>query len=244
MEEMEAEAPKSELRLHMLISGLLRTGEAERRRISRELHDGLGQTLSILKLRIGFLARRLSDDQSELRRGFEETLEDLAGIIESTRKLSHELSPSILADLGLGTALRRLVSQFEHLGVCSVESRIEGVDRLLPMESEINLYRILQESLGNIEHHARARNVAIRVERIGECLVSVVEDDGRGFDWKGADASDDRGMGLAIMRERARMMGAVMELQSRIGKGTRIRLSVPLEGRRHENKRVPVAAGR
>lgn len=235
MSELEGERNPVETRLHTLIFQLLRAQEEERKRISRELHDDLGQALGILKLRIGFLAKQAPEGQTALQKEFAEAVEYLADIIEKTRKLSHRLSPSILADLGLGTALRRLVSQFERLPQFKVISRIEGVDRLLPADAEINVYRVLQEALKNIEDHSEAENVSVLIERVGDSLFFLVEDDGRGFDIEEEPGPRDQGLGIATMRERARMMGATMSLQSRRGGGTRISFSIPVKEMRNLN---------
>jgi signal transduction histidine kinase len=125
--------------------------------------------------------------------------------------------------------LKRLVAQFIKHGRCQVVSRIEDIDRLLPRDAEINLYRVFQEALTNIGRHAGAGNVTVVVERQDRKIYCQVEDDGRGFDPTPRPAdSAGRGMGLAIMRERVRMLGASLEIESQEGKGTRISFSIPI----------------
>ncbi len=222
---------ESETQLRTLSGQLLRAQEEERGRISRELHDELGQALSILKMRMGFIRKQLAADQDTTRHECDDTVHYLNQVIEDTRRLSHDLSPTLLEDLGLVTALKRLVIQFTKHGHCEVLSRIEDIDHLLSRDAEINLYRTIQEALTNIERHAEARNVSVIVERQDLRIFCQVEDDGRGFDQTHRPAdSGDQGMGLAIMRERVRMMGASLELESQGGKGTRISFSFPIEG--------------
>jgi signal transduction histidine kinase len=224
--ELAEALKKSEKQLRLLSIRLLQAHEVERRRISRELHDDLGQSLSILKLRIGFVRGQLAQEQDSLRDECDDMLDFLNQVIESTRRLSYELSPSILDDFGLGTALRRLVTQCAKLGQWNVVSRIEDIGRLSSRDAEINLYRTVQEALTNIERHARAQNIQVIVEKKGQEIFCCVEDDGCGFDLKQMAADSPKsGMGLAIMRERAGMLGAALALESQVGKGTRVSFS-------------------
>jgi signal transduction histidine kinase len=220
----------SETRLSSFSAQLLRAQEAERARVSRKLHDEFGQALGVLKLRIGIVRKQLRGDQDQLRKECDDTIEYLNQIIEDTRNLAYELCPSILEDFGLVTALRRLVAQFTKLSRCKVISRIEDLDRRLPMEAEVYLYRIVQAALTNIEQHALARNVSVILEKTSRHIRCFVEDDGCGFDRAEIAArSVDKAMGLAVMSERARMMGASLDLVSRKRAGTRICVNVPIE---------------
>jgi signal transduction histidine kinase len=242
LEEDLKEADKQSRQLSMR---LLQVHEMERRRRSRELHDDLGQSLSILKLRIGFLRRQLGQEQDSLKNECSDMLDYLNQVIESTRRLSHELSPSILDDLGLGTALRRLVTQFTKICQWNVVSRIEDIGRLSSRDAEINLYRVVQEALTNIERHARAQNVSVVVERREREIFCLIEDDGSGFDPKQASADPARsGMGLAVMRERTGMLGAAMDLQSQVGKGTRISFSFSPEQAGSDDGSLSHSSGR
>jgi PAS domain S-box-containing protein len=220
---------ESEKRLRLLSVQLMRAQEEERGRVSRELHDGLGQALSVLKLRIGFLRKQLGANQISLQEDCEDTILYLNQVIEDTRRLSRDLSPSALDDLGLAAALRRLVNQFMKLNPCHVRSQIGDIDGVLSKDAEIHLFRIFQEALTNVERHAQAQNVQVSAERQNGSIVCRIEDDGRGFDLKQlAVNSENRGLGLTIMRERVRMLGATIDLTSSIGGGTCIRFSLPV----------------
>ena len=224
------ELSRNETRLRSISAELLRGQEAERARISRRLHDEFGQALGALKLHVGIVRKQLGGDQLQLRKGCSEAIEYLDQVIEDARELSHELCPSILEDLGLGTALRRLVAQFATRSRCHVRSRIVNLDRRLPREAETGLYRIVQAALANVEQHAMARNVTVVVENTGRHIECLVEDDGCGFDRAELESrSADKAMGLAVMRERARMMGAEIELLSRKGAGTRVGCQIPIQ---------------
>jgi signal transduction histidine kinase len=152
-------------------------------------------------------------------------------VLESIRRLSRELSPSALEDLGLSAALHSMAEDFAtHSGIETSVSMIE-VDDLFPPESQIHVYRILQESLTNISKHAEARYVSLAIER-GESEVSlVVEDNGKGFDTREVAArySMERGLGLAAMGERARMLEGSLEISSRKGEGTKVTVIIPIE---------------
>jgi len=221
----------SENKLHLLSSHLMTVQERERRLISFELHDELGQSLTFLKLQLRSIERKMSEDQGALREEVEDTLKYVDTVLESVRRLSRELSPSILEDLGLSAALRSMTEDFAaHTGMeASVD--IEDIEGLLPAEREILVYRICQESLTNVGKHAEARNVSVAVERGENDVTLVVRDNGKGFDAREVQASYsvEKGLGLAAMAERARMLEGSLEILSRKGAGTRVSVTIPIE---------------
>jgi signal transduction histidine kinase len=151
-------------------------------------------------------------------------------MIENARRLSRDLSPSILEDIGLTPALRWLVDSFVKNYQIPVALDIVDLDSLFPRDSQILIYRVFQEALANIGKHARAARVSAEVRREGRTVSFVIEDDGRGFDLRSARAREDpeKGLGLATMDERARMLGGSLEIESAVGKGTRVTLFIPL----------------
>jgi signal transduction histidine kinase len=218
----------SEKQLRSISAQLMNAHETEREQISREMHDELGQALSALKLRISFIRKHLSTGQIALVNECDEITQYLDQIIENVRKISRDLSPRILEDLGLVAALQRMIKQFAKLGSFRVECSIENVDHLLPREKEICIYRVFQEALANIERHARATNVLVAVEKQKGHIYCHIEDDGCGFDPSSREMDhDEKGMGLAIMRERVRMLGAMLQLESAEGQGARISFRFP-----------------
>jgi PAS domain S-box-containing protein len=227
---------ESERQLRFLSEQLLQAQETERGRISRELHDELGQALSILKLRIGLIRKQLRGDQDSILEDCDDTLQYLNQVIEDVRRLARDLSPTILQDLGLTTALQRLLRQFARLSGVRISSRIARIDGLLSRDGELALYRIFQEALNNVRKHARARNVSVSIKRMKDHVHCVVKDDGRGFQTGRImpAAPTERGMGLAIVHERVRILGGELEVQSRTARGTQIRFRLPvnLEGKR------------
>jgi two-component system NarL family sensor kinase len=147
-------------------------------------------------------------------------------MIQGIRRISGDLSPAILNDLGLTTALRRLACRYAGESGLKASVEIGEVDRLLPMERQIILYRIVQEALSNIDEHAEAKSLSVDIRERDGTLFCRVEDDGRGFD---PDEVQQEGpcIGLATMDERARMLGGSLEIRSEPGHGTRVQLSVP-----------------
>jgi signal transduction histidine kinase len=222
---------KTELQLLDLSSKLLRAQEIERKRISMELHDELGQALSVMKLRIRVIERGLQEDQGLVREGCEELLEYIDETIENVRRLSLDLSPTILEDLGLTSALCWLVGNFTRVANMEIISDIAEIDHLFPQNHWITIYRVMQEALTNTGKHSHAENVSVFIRRHEEKVIFSVEDDGKGFDLKRALLKNtaERGLGLATMTERVRVMGGVIDLWSQEGKGTRIVFSVPVE---------------
>jgi signal transduction histidine kinase len=201
--------------------------EEERKRIARELHDGLGPSLASVNI-------RLKACQRLLRKGVSEVDEELEGIsqlvkdnIRDIRRLIYELRPAALDQLGLVPALREYVSRYQQENRIAVELTVFGdEERLLPAV-ELALFRVVQEALNNVAKHAQARRVEIKLERgEGEVAVSIA-DDGRGF--VPQEALRGTGLGLLSMRERVEYLGGRFELESAPGEGTTVRAIVPLE---------------
>ena len=231
LKKREKALRESEKRLRSLSSELLKAQEKERMRLSKELHDELGQSLALLKHRQRSIQRKLQEGQSSLREECEETIQYIDQTIENVRRLSRDLSPSILEDLGLSAALRWLGESFAKQHSIRMSFEIENIDHLFSQEAQTNLYRISQEALTNIGRHAGANQVSFAVNENGNGVSLAVEDNGKGFDVNQVKArhSPDKGVGLAAMDERARMLGALLDIRSQEGEGTRISLTIPLE---------------
>jgi signal transduction histidine kinase len=221
---------ESEKQIRHLSSQLLRAQEIERKRISMELHDGLGQALNVMKLRIRLIENELSEEQGVACDDCENLLEYLDKVIDDVRRLSRDMSPAILENLGLTSALRWLVSDFRRIQAVNVASEIAEIDDLFSAHHSITIYRVVQEALTNVGKHSLAGNVSVSVRRHDDMVNFSVEDDGKGFDPEDASRKDvpEKGLGLTTMSERVRMMGGAFDLWSRIGKGTRITFSVPV----------------
>jgi PAS domain S-box-containing protein len=225
---------ESEQRLRFLTSQLLSAQERERKRISMELHDELGQSLAVLKLQIRAIERGLRDDQQDLKEECLELLLYLDGVIDDVRRLSRDLSPSILEDLGLQSALKYLIHEIGKHYTVSQTVEVEDLDQLFPAEAQIIIYRIFQECLTNISKHAGATEVSIAIKEHNGLISLMIEDNGAGFDpaLVLARRGAGRGLGLAALEERARMLGGTLEIRSQPGAGARMTCVIPVDRRK------------
>lgn len=212
-----------------LARSVYRVQEDERRRLARELHDGLGQNLTALKHQLALLAETLGPDRPELRAQIEAGIGLCAQSLADTRQLSRLLRPQVLDDLGLAAALQWLARTLGANAGLSI--RVEA-DAPPGLDGELQtlLFRIAQEALTNALKHAQASRVEITLRNRAGWITLGVEDDGRGFDVAAAQAaaSAGNGSGLGGMRDRVALHGGRLLLDSRPGGGTRLQAAVPL----------------
>jgi signal transduction histidine kinase len=198
--------------------------EAERTRIARELHDETGQALTSILLGLRAAEEARDDDA---RRAALATLRELAtGTLHDVRRLAVELRPKALDDFGLVAALERLIDGFRERTRLEIEFEARLSERL-PRDTEIALYRIVQEALTNIVKHAEAHRVSILLGRKDGSVTAVIEDDGRGFALQRALLGD--GLGLVGMKERMELLGGRLTIESSRGRGTTLFAEVPLQ---------------
>jgi PAS domain S-box-containing protein len=204
-----------------LLGRLVFAQEDERRRIAREMHDQFGEQLTALGHRIASLKDAIGE-RSDLH-GPVEALEVVARQLD--RDVDHlvwELRPTALDDLGLQAALSNYVQNWSKRSRISAELQMSGLlDDRLASEAETTLYRIAQEALTNVAKHSRAENVGVILERRADHVLLIVEDDGVGFD-AGDAGTAGQSFGLLGMQERASLVGATLEIESAVGKGTTI----------------------
>jgi two-component system sensor histidine kinase DegS len=196
--------------------------EEERTRIARELHDDTAQSLVLL-------CRGLDLAQTSERNEKLDEMRSLAdSILEGVRRFSRDLRPSILDDLGLIPAIEWVSSEASSRGVVSASVQVTGTPRRLSEEAELALFRIAQEALRNAEKHAGECSVDVRVEFGDRDVRLTVSDDGRGFALDAGDyPAQAGGLGLVGMRERADLLGADFEVESRWGEGATVRVILP-----------------
>jgi len=227
---------ESERHLRFLSSQLLTAQERERRRLSIELHDELGQALMVFKLKLRSIQEGLRTDQVSLKGDCDEVIDYINEVTENVRRLSRDLSPSILDDLGLSAAIRWLVDSSTKHG--NIESSLDmtDLDNLFSQEGQITVYRIIQECLTNVAKHAQATYVSIVIRKQDGRVFFRVKDDGKGFDVKEVFGKDPgkKGLGLAAMYERARMLGGSLDIWSQEGAGTKITFTVSLGDGRNQ----------
>ena len=231
-EESETALRESEERLRSsdrqrarFIADSIDAQERERTRIARELHDGLGQAMTNLLVRLGALSEKecCHREAEGLRRITSEILSDLG-------RISKGLHPTVLDDLGLAAGLRQLAEDVARIHQVTVDIHLGEVtwERLSSLH-RITIYRITQEALHNAAKHSRARTVSILLDRRPDGLRLIVEDDGVGFDVAAADGNGS-GLGLHSLRERAGLLGGTLSIESSPGAGTAVVVDLPLEG--------------
>lgn len=222
-----------------LLRQVITAHEDEQRRIARDLHDGIGQSMT--SLLIGMRTVESAPDLATAVKRVGELRRIAGNALEEVRLLARGLRPTVLDDLGLAPALERLAEDSRRAHRLEIEVHTEALGaRRLPEEVETALFRIVQEALTNTAKHARARHVDVRVKRTEESVQLEVSDDGRGFALPTGPASihADKQFGLSGMRERAALLNGTCTIDARIGQGTRIAVEIPCEGGHGEDSRA------
>jgi PAS domain S-box-containing protein len=201
---------------------VLQISEDERRRFGHELHDGLGQQLTAIELMSHTLARELKAKKVGLSKSAYEIAEFTRKTIAQARQLAHGLAPVALDADGLITALNELARGTTSAGV-ECDFRSESPPRIGDVTVATHLFRIAQEAVNNALRHARASRIGVRLEQTSQWLELTIEDNGRGM---ATACGRNGGMGLDVMRHRARLIGGQLSVESRRGKGTRIVCSI------------------
>jgi signal transduction histidine kinase len=206
-----------------------RVQEDERRRISRELHDGIGQNLTALKHQLTMIDSQLLPGQEDVRERLAASIDLCTQTLEDTRQLSRLLRPQVLDDLGLEAALRWLVRTVDGNDRLRIELDIEKLPSL-DVDLQTLLFRVAQEALANVVRHAQASEALLRLATRAGRVMLTVWDNGVGFETRVAAsaASEGRSAGLSGMRERARLYGGDVQIESGADIGTRLRASFPL----------------
>lgn len=223
---LEATLIESERQLHTLSSHILTVQERERRRLAFELHDELGQSLALLGLQLNNISMKLGDDQLSLKKECEESLHYLDKVIENTRRLSRDLSPAILEDLGLSMAVTQLIEDLTNHYDAEISIDLADINNLFTEDRQISIYRIFQESLANIVKHSKATRVSIVIRKMADSVYFSIEDNGIGYEHSAPLESGGRSMGLFTLKERLRMVKASFEMDSQVGEGTKISFTV------------------
>jgi two-component system CheB/CheR fusion protein len=211
-----------------LLQELASAQEAERRRISRELHDEIGQHVTALLLGLNELASKSTDDDLTTRLRELQSIADAVG--KEVHRVGVQLRPTSLDDLGLVRALSTFVSMWSERAQIRADFHSEGFGSgRLPTALETAVYRIVQESLNNVLKHAEANTVSVILERKANEVLAIVEDDGRGFDVNAVEKTrHGQRLGLLGMNERAALNGGELRIESQPGKGTTVIMRFPL----------------
>lgn len=225
------QARKSEELLRALTHQVVQAQESERRRVAGELHDGITQLLCAMLFHSYALISALPSDNNKTALAAAIKLNDMAArSLEEVERIARDLRPSVLENLGIIAALRETCDEFSKRTGVSIKLNCVELENRLPLDTELALYRILQESLRNIEKHSKATSVKVCLSRRGEFIRMVIQDNGIGFDPDMLPQRTTRGQGLGLlsMRERATHLGGTVKLKSVLGSGTEIDMRVPL----------------
>lgn len=225
LEQQLKETRDTNKKLRQLNNSLQEAREDERKRISRELHDDLGQVLTSSKIHLNFLMDELNITDSQLKQRLLDVIKNIQKAIDSVRNIAMELRPISIEDLGLFQAIQQHALQFGKDMKIQVEVENEVPDLIIDMDKEIHIFRIFQEALNNVAKHAVATNVYVLITIDGDNLVLCIRDNGKGFD---TSIRNTNTLGLTTIQERAKILHGTYNIQSMPGKGTEVKVDIPL----------------
>lgn len=208
---------------------IIKAQEEERKRLSREIHDGPAQSLSNVALRMEFCEKLMDADPEKVRNELRELKKIVKNNLQDVRKIIFDLRPMALDDLGVIPALKRYIEDFQDKNNIDIQTDFRGREIRFEPALEVALFRLIQEALNNVVKHARASRAQVRVEIGGGVVKASVEDDGVGFIMEKA-LNDRTGtkFGLISMRERVDMLGGSMIIETKPGQGTKILYTIPM----------------
>jgi hypothetical protein len=221
----ERQLEESNKQAHLLSGKLLKALEEERERISRDLHDEIAQFATSIKMELDLLYKLARSDNTRAKVILDGLQQRLDEMLDSMRRISFALRPTMLNDVGLVPTIESYLEQYQETsGIqCEWDCRLRNVE--CSPDVRITIYRVLQEALTNVMRHAEARSVRIALYQENGKLSLVVEDRGRGFDTTRVDS--DRCLGLVGMTERAQLVQGKLAVFSRPGAGTRLEMEAP-----------------
>jgi len=232
-EELEAtiqELNRSKMEIRELGARRVKIEEEERKHVSKELHDQVGQTMGVLNLKLHYLAQNVQMDavtKTQIGRELGSIVGIVEGLSQDIRGVISKLRPAILDDYGFLDALSWHVNQFAKNTGIKVEILGDPEFGCMPEDLETGLFRITQEAMNNILKHAQASRILITPEKRELLFSMTIEDNGKGFEENSLQSKGNRkGWGLAIMKERAFALGGALSVVSVPGKGTKIHISV------------------
>ncbi len=207
------------------IEMVIQAQESERQRLSRQMHDGPAQALSNFILQTEIAMRLLEVDAGQAREELANLRASAMGTFQKVRNFIFELRPMMLDDLGLVPTIKRYADTFKEQTSIDVNVNVTGTEKRLEPYIEIMIFRAVQELLGNAARHSQATLIKVMVDMGDSAARVVVDDNGKGFDTETLESGNS--LGLNLIRERVEMLGGTFELDSVIGKGTRVTFTVP-----------------
>ena len=220
----------SAYRLHQLANKLIQSQEDERKRVSSELHDGLGQILSALKYKVEFAAIEAKDKSNtgETEEVLSDILENIKVALTELRRVSSDLRPSVLEDLGIILTLKLFAEEYNKIYTnLNIEFQIDVKEIDIPDKNKHIIYRIVQEAMNNIAKHSDAKNIYVHLTKTDSSVLLRVKDDGSGFDLNKIKQRKKSGIGLKTMEERAVSSGANFTMKSNASSGTVVQVKWP-----------------
>jgi len=212
-----------------MVVRVIEAQETEKQRLARLMHDGPAQLLTNVILQAEICQRLLEADPQRARQELDNLKAEVNKTFQRTRMLIADLRPMMLDDLGLLPTLRRYVRMWSEEHEIEAEFISASREHRLPSHAEVTVFRVVQEVLENVARHANATRVQVTLHLDGETARTIIEDDGIGFDVEEALARADerKTIGLALIRDRARMLGGTLDIKSTAGGGTRVVLDIP-----------------
>lgn len=221
----------SQSELQCLSAQTLQVQENERHRIAKDLHDGLGQSLTMISLGLSECVTLLANAESgKAEQSLQKIRSKVRDAFAELRRVVMDLRPSMLDDLGILATLSWFFREFENAGTgIRIEKHLPVQERSIPVRLKVPIYRILQEAISNIVKHAQADHIRVSLVKAGDQLHLSIEDNGQGFDPTVRDnyCFVRKGLGLLSMKDRANISGGVCRIDSAVGQGTRIHVSWP-----------------
>jgi signal transduction histidine kinase len=218
-------------RLRQLSNYIENTREEERQNMSREIHDELGQYLTVLKMDVSRLGKKVMTVERTLTSDIDMILESINKMVETVRKISSELRPGMLDDIGLAATLDWYCGDFSRRTGIETSFMSDLDDDKFSQQLNTSIFRILQESLTHVVKHSEATKARVYLICEARQLILSIQDNGTGLDFSKADTS--KGLGLLVMKERAMTISGTYNITSTPGKGTSIEVCVPLS--KHES---------
>lgn len=226
LSESQEKLHQSHAQIRKLLGRLIDVQEAERRRISRELHDDLNQKIATLSMNISQLKRNVPMPDGALIDQLDHLRETASGLTNEVRRLSHQLHPAVLEHLGLVKALESYIASFAAEEQIDVQFSAELREERIAFQTSICLYRVAVEALRNVARHSGARSAVVSLKRNSEVLELCISDSGKGFDVE--RFKQDGGLGLISVEERLRLLQGSCEIFSTPGRGTMLVARVPV----------------
>ncbi len=232
IKNLELELRDSQRRLKEFSRKSIEALEADRKAVSRELHDSIGGNLAAIKFALESIVKKIAEKPDAATTSLEKTISHLAETIKECKRISASLRPEIIDDRGLLPTIDWHTRQFsQHYNKIKIIQQLDVDEREVPELLKIVIYRVIQEALNNAAMHSKADTIYIRLKKSGNYFEAEVEDNGRGFDFKEVSNCSDRssGFGLKSMRERVEIIGGSFSVHSLMGAGTRVRIAVPVD---------------